>query len=241
MSKKLFLPLVILALMLTGGPGTAHAATGSQLMTQFNCVGCHNPIPTESTTAAEVTAITNAINTVPAMASLKGQLTAADIQAIAAALVPLPPTASGMPLPAAQEVFPYDPIADPVTSSDPGNAMPIGLGAVAAGGDTLTLHITANFQSPVDIYVSMYTPSPVGFMPLNLKTLNAAGKFVSPMSTGLLKIKKWQTAVTSVDQTILNAVPLSQLKKGLYYIVMTATPSTERNDYYQWVTYFIVQ
>ena len=50
-----------------------------------------------------------------------------------------PPTGSAMPLPTGEEAFPYDPIATPQPSSDPSQAMPMGLGAVATGGNTITL------------------------------------------------------------------------------------------------------
>ncbi len=144
-------------------------------------------------------------------------------------------------MPTDQEVFPYDPVAAPVTSSDPSQAMPMGLGLIATGGSSLTLHITASFQSPVNIYVTMYTPSSVGFTPYNVKMLGSGGKFNSlTVYDGVMQLRKWKTGVTSVDQTVINNVPLSQLKPGLYYIVMTAKPASGGGNYYQWITYFVV-
>ncbi len=89
--KKSFGFLIVLALILMGS--SAYAATGSQLISQYGCLGCHNPIPTASTNAGEVTLITNGINNISAMSFLKTQLTSADIQAIADYLVP-PATAA---------------------------------------------------------------------------------------------------------------------------------------------------
>ncbi len=144
-----------------------------------------------------------------------------------------------MPVPTGEQVFPYDPVATPAPSADPNQAMPMGLGPVATGGDTLTLHITAAFQSPVKLFVTMYTPSSVSFIPSNIKMLNGGGKFMTPPAgTGGMQVKKWKSGVTSVDETIVN-VPLSQLKRGLYYVVMTATP-VSGTQFSQWVTYFIV-
>ncbi len=152
-----------------------------------------------------------------------------------------PATGSGMPMPTGPEVFPYDPLATPAPSSDPSQAMPMGLGSVATGGNTLTLHITASFESPVNIFVTMYTPSTSGFTPYNIKTLGGGGVFRPAMTgDGGMQLRKWKTGVTSVDQTIINNVPLSQLKRGLYYVVMTAKPASGGRNYYQWVTYFIV-
>jgi hypothetical protein len=146
-----------------------------------------------------------------------------------------------MSLPSSREVFPYDPVAIPLHASDPGQAMPIGLGAVAEGGNTLTLHITASFQSPVNVYVTMFTPSSVGFMPSHVKMLGGGGMFKAPLTDDDgMHMRRWKTGVTSVDESIISNVPLSQLKHGVYYVVMTATPTTGNKDYYQWVTYFIV-
>ena len=153
----------------------------------------------------------------------------------------VPPTSgSVMPLPTGEEAFPYDPVAAPAPAADPSQAMPIGVGAVATGGNTVTLHITASFASPVNVYVTMYTPSSADFAPFTAKMLGSGGTFGSmSKSDGGMQLRKWKSGVTGVDQTIINNVQLSQLKPGLYYVVLTATPTTG-NNFYQWMTYFVV-
>src|ERR1039458_5533860 len=66
-----------------------------------------------------------------------------------------------IPVPNGQESFPlYGPIALPIISSDPLKAMPIGLGSVASGGDTISVQIgLGQFSGPVDIYFGYYAPS----------------------------------------------------------------------------------
>jgi hypothetical protein len=153
----------------------------------------------------------------------------------------VPPTSgSVMPLPTVQDAFTYDPVAASAPSADPTQTMPIGVGAVATGGSTLTLHVTASFKSPVNLYLTMYTPSAAGFTPTSVKMLGSTGTFGSLyMNNGVPQLRKWKSSVTAVDQTVINNVQLSQLQPGMYYVVLTATPTTGSN-YYQWVTYFIV-
>ncbi len=219
-------------------PPTADGAT----LYANNCASCHGSLASSEVKGKTAAQIQSAINSVSAMSGLK-TLTSAEIQAIATALgtTTPPPAGSAMPLPTGQEVFPYDPLASPVPSSNPEQAMPIGLGAAATGGDTLTLHITASFQSPVNIYVTMFTPSSIGFSPFHIKMLGGGGMFRPlKMDDDIIKPRRWKTGVTSVDETVTNSVPLSQLKSGVYYVVMTVTPTTEKKQYYQWITYFIV-
>jgi cytochrome c551/c552 len=342
MRRRFAVLVMIAALLVIGAAGSAHAATGSQLISQYGCMGCHSGgIPKVGTDAAsEAAAIYSAINggMMNGISSLK-TLTQADALTIAQTLFPAgpaactsytytlgacqpdgtapvvssvgvpagcsggatpattqpctytppsagactsftysawgacqadgtqtrtvassspagctggtpvtsqsctytPPVSSAMPLPTSEQVFPFDPVASPAPSTDPNQAMPMGLGAVATGGDTLTLHITAAFQSPMKLFVTMYTPSSVSFVPSNMKMLNGNGMFKSTMAgNGGVQVKKWKNGVTSVDETVINNVPLSQLKHGLYYVVMTATPATGTQNFYQWVTYFIV-
>src|SRR5664279_2579529 len=93
--KKKYLVLLLAVAFVVGAFGSAYAATGSALITQYSCTGCHGSIsgiPKASTNAGTATLITNAINggKMNGISSLK-TLTAADIQAIADYLVP-PPT-----------------------------------------------------------------------------------------------------------------------------------------------------
>jgi len=59
----------------------------------------------------------------------------------------------------------------------------------------------------------------------------------------------WKANVTGINQHVYGPISTSQLKKGLYTITLTATPSGSRGDddeeensgYYQWTTHFTVQ
>jgi hypothetical protein len=77
-------------------------------------------------------------------------------------------------------------------------------------------------------------------MPSHVKMLGGGGMFRTAGDDDGMQVRRWKSGVTSVDQTIIDSTSLSQLKRGLYYVVMTATPATTNKNYYQWVTYFIV-
>lgn len=96
MRRTLKFSVALLAIVFVfGAMSRVQAATGSQLVTQYSCLGCHSPIPTASTNAATYSLIYNAINggLMNGISSLKA-LTTADIQAIADYLVPPPAPAA---------------------------------------------------------------------------------------------------------------------------------------------------
>ena len=65
-----------------------------------------------------------------------------------------------MAVPEGQQIFPlYNQIASPIISSDPTQAMPVGVGSVAVGGDTVSIQVgLGQFSGPVDIYFGLYSP-----------------------------------------------------------------------------------
>lgn len=107
--------ITILCLIIAGN---VYAATGSQLISQYGCLGCHGSIPVVATTAsAEATAIYNAINggVMNGISSLK-TLTQADALSIAQTLFPttgtdtIPPTVTTFTVPAS-----YSSLTVPIT------------------------------------------------------------------------------------------------------------------------------
>jgi len=70
-------------------------------------------------------------------------------------------TVWAVPVPSDEQVIPcYAGVDEPVTGSDPLAIKPLGLGAVADGGNTLSLHVGFDqFSGPVDIYVALGAPA----------------------------------------------------------------------------------
>ncbi len=141
-----------------------------------------------------------------------------------------------MQMPTGQQMFEYGPVTAPVTGTDTSTAMPIGVGAVAMGGDTITAHIAVGqFSNPMDMYLTVYAPA---VDPFNVLLMRQDGSF-QPLSAGF---EPWMTGITSIDQTPINNMPTSSLPKGTYTVGLMATPSGgNMSAYYFWTTHFTVK
>jgi hypothetical protein len=151
--------------------------------------------------------------------------------------VPYSGMMSTMPMPTSQMMFSSGPTADPVIGSGPQNAMPMGVGFVAMGGDMLTIHAEiGQFQMPMDIYFALYAPS---IDPFNIYLLNQEGG-LNPVSMGM---SPWITGVMSIDEMPFGAdIPTSMLPKGTYNLGLMATPAGSNvATYYLWMTSFVIQ
>jgi hypothetical protein len=148
------------------------------------------------------------------------------------------PMGSGMlQMPTTQQMFTYGPTSAPVTSSDVTTTMPIGVGAVAMGGDTVAVQVaTGEFASPVDMYFALYAPS---IDPFNIYLMRQDGS-LQPASLG---IAPWMSGVTGVTQSLFGSIPTSDLPKGTYTLGLMATPPGAgiASAYYFWMTNFTVQ
>ncbi|MDA8078078.1 MAG: c-type cytochrome [Nitrospiraceae bacterium] len=172
-----------------------------------------------------------------------------------------PPAGTVIPLPYGKHVYTYGPTADPVVSDDPAQARPIGIGSIATGGDTVTIKVKAGpFSGPVDVVLGIYDAT---FDAKDIYFMNITEKLV-PLSVAVEQEKekngnvkpskkfkglvKWKTNVTSVDETVIGPMPVANLSPGLYVLHLGVSPtdvsdeSDESHDnYYRWITYFIVQ
>jgi hypothetical protein len=134
-------------------------------------------------------------------------------------------------------------------SAVPRDAKPVGVGAVANGGDTLTLEVAASFAKPVDVYMLMYTPEgghegeydsddeDDEESSVRVLSLGRDGVFRSAYESS----RAWKRSVTAVNQKILVDVPVAELATGTYKVVLKVTPAGSRYRYYQWSTDFIVE
>ena len=68
--------------------------------------------------------------------------------------------AETIPVPSSQKSWTYSPVTAPLSSLNPLEILPIGVGSVANNGNTLSLQVDAGqFSGPVDIYFGVYAPS----------------------------------------------------------------------------------
>ncbi|MGQ9797110.1 hypothetical protein [Desulfosoma sp.] len=141
-----------------------------------------------------------------------------------------------MPVPAAEQSFDYPPVADLVVAADPASARPIGVGPVAAGGDTIRLRVSlAAFSAPVDLYVGIVAPA---IDPGHLYLVKPNGH-LTIFSTELVAWKSGHAH--AVDEFLFGNIPVSALPPGQYHCYLLATPAGILSAYYLWHTSFGVR
>jgi len=140
-------------------------------------------------------------------------------------------------MPTAQQMFTYGATSAPIAGVDVTTTMPIGVGQVAMGGNTLAIQLaTSQFSGPVDMYFALYAPS---VDPFNVYMLHPDGS-MQPASSG--GIEPWMSGVSGVNQNLFGTIPTSELPKGTYTLGLMATPAgTGMANYYLWMTSFTVQ
>jgi hypothetical protein len=172
-----------------------------------------------------------------------------------------PPTGDAMPVPTSREVFSYDPVDLPLISSDPAQAEPIGVGPVAGGGDTIDVNVQIGpFEAPVDMSLVVYAPAidseDLYFMNSRgeMRKLSRAvgddyesrrsGQSISRAQGAQLlqefdRVIRWKDNVTGVDENTFTG-PVTALPPGQYTLVLTVRSREDHNNFYRWMTRFIV-
>ncbi len=141
-----------------------------------------------------------------------------------------------MQMPTGQQMFEYGPTTVPVAGPDVSTTMPLGVGAVAMGGDTITVQAAVNqFSSPMDLYLTIYMPA---IDPFNVWLMLPDGS-IHPVTDGF---EPWMTGVTAFNETPVSNMSTSTLPKGTYTLGLMATPSGgDLSTYYLWTTHFTIQ
>lgn len=251
--------------------------TGVQFKVDGNNVGAQDTTSPYSV-AWNTTTFTNGSHTITAVASDAAGNTATSAAVIvtvsnATPPPPPPPPVDGtMPLPTGEDTFTYDPVVSPVVSTLPADAKPIGVGPVANGGDVVDIAVSlAQFAGPVDVFFGIYAsvrPMDVFFLDseYRLRPLSeAAVEFDrSVRSDGPDDAKKkkkfkkrllWKTKVKDVNEALFIDVPVSDLPKGQYTLILQVEPSEvddgreadngenedEEEGFYRWVTSFRIR
>ncbi|MCP8323174.1 MAG: hypothetical protein L6N96_03225, partial [Candidatus Methylarchaceae archaeon HK02M2] len=138
-------------------------------------------------------------------------------------------------VPSSQQGFSYPSTDAPKKAVDPTLARPIGVGPVATGGDTLSIHINiSQFSETVDVYFGIFAPS---IEPDNVYLLTSDYSF-QPVSIGL---NQWKINTPGpIDEYLFGDIPISELPSGIYYIYLAVTPTGSLDNFYIWTTYFEV-
>ncbi len=209
---------------------------GDDLYAQ-HCASCHSPLAGSSKkgrTAAQIQAAIDGNVGGMGTPGMRG-LTATQVQAIAEALVArqaAPSVAISMPF--LPKTFTYEPVDFPVMSSKPAESKPIGLGAAAQGGGTLSIMVDiGSFTGFMDIYFAMSLST----LDNNIFVLGPDNS-LQPLSAGFVP---WKKGVKEpISETLMDNVPIDTLPQGIYTFYLLAAPEGMINTYYMWKTEVII-
>ncbi len=183
-------------------------------------------------------------------------------------VTPPPAGDQTMPVPTGEDVYSYAPVDQPVVSSDPSQAKPIGVGPVAAGGNTIDVKVNAGpFAGAVDVSFVIYAPAldsdDLYFMNRSgeLKRLSRAvdddehsvrlagdshsgdndeHDHDSRPSRKFGRLITWKDSnVTGVNEDIF-AGQISELPSGVYTLVLVARSHEDDDNYYRWITHITI-
>ena len=130
----------------------------------------------------------------------------------------------------------YTAIPTPLQRMYPLQAMPVGIGSVAQGGNTLNISVHADFNGPVDIYLGLHNPlvSPDIFLLRPDYSLQA-------LSAGFVP---WKTNTTgSVNESLFGDIPALALLPDLggpYTVYFVVAPAGNLSGFYLWQTSFFI-
>jgi hypothetical protein len=154
-----------------------------------------------------------------------------------------------MPLPTHPRTFPYDAVVSPVLSANPSQAKPIGVGAIATGGNTFDISIGLDqFAGPVDVFFAIYASS---IDATNVYFLNSGYSLQTTRDHEGRSVPRrslvWKTSVLDVTEAIALDVPVSALPPGQYTLILQVSPTASGDDdintgaYDRWITSFTIQ
>ncbi len=137
----------------------------------------------------------------------------------------------------------------PVISADPSQAMPIGVGDVAQGGNTVTVQAAlGQFLAPMDVYAAygISTDPDKLFVikpDLSVQVLSYSD-VVQAIATGTPPAGAepfMAGTMGPVNQVLENTVSVSQLEPGTYTFYLLTAPAGSLGNFYLWKTSFDVQ
>ena len=116
-----------------------------------------------------------------------------------------------IPSPSGQEFFFANSSDSAETDTDPFQMIPVGIGPIATGGDSLTITVSLDqFAIPVDIYLGFLLPESTGILLVN------RDGFLQNIDEGLVP---WLSNVAEpVNRTLFENIPTSSLPVGEYNV-----------------------
>jgi haloalkane dehalogenase len=138
-----------------------------------------------------------------------------------------------LPVPSAQRSFAYSLTFSPELSASASRAQPIGVGPVAAGGDTVEIRIGLDaFSAAVDIYF-LVSASASAAEPFLLTTRGE----LRPLSEGGLE--PWKEEFKgSLDEPLFGPIPVSLLPPDTYLLYLAVAPAGALDRFVLWTTHF---
>jgi hypothetical protein len=139
-----------------------------------------------------------------------------------------------LPLPSGSNIYPYFPVEAPVKNPEAGLCKPFAVGDVLGGILSLQVGLPP-FSGAVDVYLGIYAP-----------VINPDVFIVKPdlgfqlLSFGLVP---WiSSGWGDIDESLYGDIPVSTWPPGAYelYLLVTAAGDLNLDDYYFWMTYFVV-
>ncbi len=221
------------------GMGSAGSLSDAQIQAILNAVHgtpAPTPTPTPAPTPAPTPMPTPMPTPVPTPVPTPGPTP-----------VPAPaPMPSGMGAPAGKMILPYPPVQAPVTNNDPTQAMPISVGAVAQGGNMLTVKAAlGQFLSPMDVYAAYG----VSTDPDKLYILKSDNTVQALSFSDVIKAiasavvpagsEPWKIGTLGpINETIEDNIPVANLAPGTYTLYLLTTPAGSMSNFYLWRTSF---
>ncbi len=145
------------------------------------------------------------------------------------------PVGDVLPLPTGKTNYPaYSPTVSAATGINPATCKPIGVGDLAADGETVSVEIKLEKPSgPYDAYLALQAPA---LDPNEFFMLGQDGIFHPLSQSGLVKWK--QASTGNIDEKPFGDFPVSLLPGGTYNFNFMLTPAGSRDAYYLWETSF---
>jgi hypothetical protein len=143
--------------------------------------------------------------------------------------------AETLPLPSSQEIFTYPPSIMAVQNANASLARPLGVGAAAEGGDTVSINVALNTSGPVDIYFAIFSAD---VDPDNVYILKSDYTLQS-LSQGFFPWKK--NISGPIDEKLFGDISTLALPPGTYTLYLAVTPAGSLDHYYLWSTHFTIR
>jgi hypothetical protein len=153
-----------------------------------------------------------------------------------------------IPLPTTEEFWSYAPIVEPIFSYILAFVKPVGVGPIAEGGDIVRIRVGLNrFAGPVDVnymFVLSTSPNVINFLqPDGTNFLSyTTNQFLTALDTGvpMTGLQPWkENVIGPIDEVLFNE-PATNYPSGTYTVFLLVTPTGTWENYYWWMTEYVI-